>query len=204
MNLQVDWIDERTDQEKIINKRLFENAPKQVKLIPLIKQKDMAKYYNFADAILGQMRAGAGPGGIEREAAFCKRPILNYSDPNLKIIIDEKEFETPFLPKSKDPKKLAELIDKVVENKKFREELANKEFQFVDNLSNPEKVAEWWENLFFKINVKYPSINRKNSIVRAKIEFILAILLEKLVYTRSLREKNIKAWGKEEYERLTR
>ena len=202
--LQVNWIDERNEEEKSINRKLFDNAPKQIKLIPLIKQKEMARFYNFADAVLGQMRAGAGPGGIEREAAFCKRPILNYTDPKIKMIIDGKEYESPFIPKSKDPKELAKLIDKVVENKKFRDELAEKEFEFVKKQSNPDKVAGWWENLFLKIKKKYPTINRKNSRTRSKIEFAFAILLEKLIYNRTLREKNIKAWGKEEYEKLSK
>ena len=59
-----------------------------------------------------------------------------------------------------------------------------------------------WENLFEKMIKKYPSINRKNS--NLKLENFVANLAEKLVYKRTMREKNVKVWGKENYELLTK
>ena len=59
---------------------------------------------------------------VEMEAVFSKKPVISYADPKIEIIIDKKKIESPFLPKSNDPKVIAELIDKIVESKEFREE----------------------------------------------------------------------------------
>lgn len=64
------------------------------------------------------MRAGF-QGAIEREAAFCKRPVITYCDPKMRVLIDGKEITPPFLPHSRDPKTLAQIIDMVVESKDF-------------------------------------------------------------------------------------
>ena len=42
------------------------------------------------------------------------------------IIVDEKEIKSPFLPVRNDPKSIANVIDKVVESKEFREKLFGK------------------------------------------------------------------------------
>lgn len=200
--LQVKWFTERNEEEKKFNQALLKNMPKQVKLIPLINRYDMPKYYAFSDAILGQMRSGI-QGGIERDAAFCKKPILCYTDPSKPIIIDSEEIIPPFLPTSRDPKELAMLIDKVVNSKEFRDELAIKENIWAKQAYEPEKVSENWDEIFIKIQKEFPSINRKLDI---KIRIILKIssLFDRFYYKNKMRKKNIDAWGKEEYERLSR
>ncbi len=75
--LQIEWFDERTDEEREINKRLLENCPPQVKVIPLIKREDMPKYYMFADAIIGSMGDCCHEGCIEREAAMYGNPVIS-------------------------------------------------------------------------------------------------------------------------------
>ena len=61
-----------------------------------------------------------------------------------------------------------------------------------------------WDNLFEKMIKKYPSINRKDSNLGLKFENLLANLAENLIYKRTMRERNAKAWGKEIYELLTK
>jgi hypothetical protein len=51
---------------------------------------------------------------------------------------------------------------------------------------------------------KYPSINRKDSNLGLKFENLLSNLVENLIYKRTMRERNVKAWGKENYELLTK
>ena len=64
------------------------------------------------------------------------------------LIIDDKEIIPPFLPKTRDPRHLAELIDKIVESKEFRESLAKEEHDFVKEIVNHEKTIKEWINVF--------------------------------------------------------
>ena len=59
-------------------------------------------------------------------------------DPNDPSLIDGKEIIPPFEPKSKDPHVIAELIDKVVTSKEYREKLVQKQYDYVKKLSDPE------------------------------------------------------------------
>ena len=205
--LQVKWFIESNrggttvmDPSKLskITMDLYENAPSQVKFIPLIDHKDLGKYFTAVDVIMGQMTGDLA--GIEREAVFCKKPVLCYSDPNRKNILDGKNIESPFLPKSRNARELADLIDKIVESKEFRDDLVAKEYQYVKNLSTPELVMKDWESIFQTFHNKYKTINRKTSFYE-KIVNYFGLSFERF-YIKKFREKNIQAWGKEEYEKL--
>ena len=208
--LQVKWFVESnrggtavTDPTKLskINRDLYENAPRQVKFIPLIDHKDLGKYFCGCDAIIGEMRGGFQP-GIDREAAFCKKPVLSYSDPNKKIIVDGKNIESPFLPKSRNARELADLIDKIVESKEFRDDLAAKEYEYIKNLSTPELVMKDWKSVFEKLGKKYKTIDRKTSFYE-KIVNYFGLSFERF-YIKKFREKNIQVRGEKEYELLTK
>ncbi len=198
--LQVEWFIQRTEEEKRDNQVLIKNLPEQVKLIPLIKREELSKHIVWADAILGQITGVTG--GIERDSAFCKKPVIHYIDPNLPSLIDGEEIIPGFEPKSKDPNVIAKLIDEVVTSEECRKKLVQKQYEYVKKQCEPEYVIRDWENLFEKMIKKYPSINRKNS--NLKLENFVANLAEKLVYKRTMREKNVKVWGKENYELLTK
>ena len=201
--IMVEWFDERTPQEKKIVKQLLEKKPSQISFIPIIKREDMARYYAYADAILGQMRAGI-QGAIEREAVFCKKPVITYCDPDMKTIIDGKEITPTFLPNSRDPNKLAELIDKVVESKEFREKLLEEEYKFVSAQGNPDKAAADWDNLFESTFKKYKSIRRNSPHIKIKFLNFVSFLFETFVYNITMKKKNIQAFGESEYKRLTK
>lgn len=200
---QVKWFIQNTEEERQANEKLLSDVPSQVKFIPLIKRNELARYFVFADAILGQMRSGA-QGAIERDAVMCRKPVITYTDPTRPTLLNGKEIIPPFLPKNNDPKELSVLIDKTVESREFREKLAADEYDFVRELSHPDLVIAEWEQIFEDHINKCKSINKKTFFVYKKLEFFIALLLEKLVYTRIMREKNIQAWGKETYEKLTK
>lgn len=122
---QVKWFVESTEEEKTINAKLLKNLPPQIKFIPLIKREELPRYFMLADAVLGQIRVGI-QGAIERDAAFCKKPVICYTDITKPMIIDNKEIIPPFLPTSKDPVELAGLIDKIVTSEQFRLDLDRK------------------------------------------------------------------------------
>lgn len=200
--LQVKWFIETTDEEREFNKNLLNDMPPQVKLIPLIMRKDLGKYFAFADAIIGQMRVGT-QGAIEREAAFCKKPVLCYTDPNMLMNMGDKKISPPFLPHNQDPIELAELIDRVVQSEEYRLKLAKEEYEYVKELSDPDLVIDEWENIFEKLITEHRTINRKSFPCRNKLENFVSRFLEKYYYSKTMRAKNIKAWGKNEYEQLT-
>ena len=93
------------------------------------------------------------------------------------------------------------LIDKVVEDENFRNELARKENEYVKEISDPKKVMNDWELLFKKAIKIQPKISRKLTISE-KISKKVFFKLEKK-YIRKFEKNNIKVWGKENYENLT-
>ncbi len=199
--LQVKWFIENSEEEKRINRELIDKCPKQVEFIPLIKRKELGSYFTFADAILGQMRIGA-QGAIERDAAFCKKPVICFTDQNKPMIIDGKEVVPPFLPKTQDSHDLANLIDSIVQSKEFRDKLVEEQYSYIKKLSDPDEVVKEWERIFEAMTRKNKTIKRKSKTII--FENLLAVLSERLIYLRKMRMRNIKSWGKEEYERLTK
>jgi len=198
--VQVKWFIERNSEEKELNRVLIEQTPSQVRFIPLIKRQDVGRYFMWADAILGQMRVGI-QGGIERDAAFCKKPVLCFSDPTKMTLLDGKEILPPFLPHSNNPQEIADLIDKLVTDSEFRNNLAKNEFEYVKELSSPEKVIADWENIFERLLKKHKKITRGTSLM-FKIENVFANIAERVIYTRTMKTKNIQSWGEEEYKKL--
>jgi glycosyltransferase involved in cell wall biosynthesis len=205
--LQVKWFIEESshtvqeiDQLGKINKKLVDEIPNKVRFIPLIKKEELGRYVIASDAIMGQMRAGI-QGGIERDAAYCKKPVLCFTDPNQPIIIDGEEITPPFLPQSNTPQEIAKIIDKVVESKQFRDDLAEREYEYIKKLCDPELVSKDWEEIFNNILEKNKKIKRNLSIFEKLMNYMILKLEKK--YIKKFREKNIQAWGKEEYEKLS-
>lgn len=177
--LQVEWsYDDSSSEGRGIMKKLLDGLPPQVKLIPPIRRDEIARYYMFADAVLGQMRTGV-LGSVEREAAFCKKPVIHFYDLNNKYIIDGKAVTTPFLPNSNDPAEIAKIMDEVVTSKQFRDNLAENEHEFVKELFDPIKTTQEWDDLFESLHLKYGTI-KKNSppyvIKLRKMFFVLGYI----------------------------
>jgi len=198
--LQVEWFIEKTTEEKKFKQEIIETIPTQVKLIPLIDRKELGRYFIFADAILGNMRSGF-PQGIERDAAYCKKPVIAYCDVNQPMMVNGGKVIPPFLPNSNDPKIIAETIDKLVTDEKFRNEIAEAEYEYIKKISSPEVVNDEWEKIFEKVIKKYKKINRKSQKL-LPIENLISKILEKFIYVRKMKQRNMDAWGKEEYEKL--
>ena len=114
------------------------------------------------------------------ESVMCGTPVIQYTDKKKKIVVNGKEIESPFVPFSKDPKDIAEIIDKIVESKEFREELFQKEFDFVDQVANPEKCAEWWDNLFEELVNEYKTINKNTSKIKVKFRMYNFLIANRL------------------------
>ena len=152
---QVEWFDERTQEESQVNRKFFETRPANVKAIPLIKRDEMINYYMFADAVIGDFRLSTSFGFIEMEAALLKKPVLSYIDPNAKFILDGNPIDIPFFPKTTEPKELANLIDKIVESKDFREKMAEEQFNFINKVSDPAKVGDEWDKIFEELFQKF-------------------------------------------------
>ena len=177
--IQVNWFDESTSEELKIKEEMLKNVPPQVKLIPMINRMDMPKYYNFADAILGNMKMGVFE-LVTLEGVFCGKPVIQYTNTDMKIKIDGQDIIPPFLPNSNNPKDIAELIDKVVTSEKFREELFNKQYDFVKRQSDPYLVAEWWDNLFEEIVNKHKGITKNTSRIKLKFRLWFFLIANRL------------------------
>ena len=179
--LQVDWRDTGTEEEDHSSLNLRNNLPKQVKLIPMIKRKEMPRHYQWCDAVIGNLRIGSFE-YVELEAVMCKKPVINFTDKKISIILDGEEIESPFIPKNNDLKSIAEIIDKFVLSSEFRENIFKKEYEFVQNISNPKKAGEWWDSLFAKITSENSSIDKKSSEIILKFRMISFLIANRLYY----------------------
>ena len=184
--IQVEWYDVSTNEELQIKEELIKTNPKQIRFIPMIKREDMARYYNYADAILGNMRIGTYA-LIELEGILCRKPVLQFTNKKMKIHTNGNEIESPMLPTSNEPKSIAEVIDKIVLDKKFRDELFEKEYKFAKEISDPIKVAKWWDEFFEDIHKKYPKIRRKSSSLRIRLRLLL-ILVGNRIYIKKIKK----------------
>jgi len=190
--IQVEWYDVSTNEELEIKNELIKTKPPQVKLIPMVKREDMSRYYNYADAVLGNMRIGTYA-LIELEGIICKKPVIQYTNPKMKIVANGKELISPMVPTSNDPKIIAETIDKIVLNEQFREELLDKEYNFAREISDPKKNALWWDSFFNEIHKKYPKIRKNSSSFQIKFRLLL-ILIGNRVYLAKMKkifQKNV-------------
>ena len=177
--IQVEWYDVSTNEELEIKKELIKTKPPQVKLVPMIKREDMARYYNYADAVLGNMRIGTYA-LVELEGINCKKPVLQYTNKKMKIFAGEKELESPMLPTSNEPDIIAETIDKMVLDDEFRKKLLQREVEFAKEISDPQKVAEWCDDFFTEIHHKYPKIRKGSSNFRIKLRLLFILIANRL------------------------
>ena len=182
--IQVDWRGVSQDQDKKTSLKLRESRPKQVKLIPMIKRNEITKYYAWADAVIGNLRMGYFE-NIELEAIFCKKPVISYVDKSIQYILENKQLESQFLPTSNEPKEIAKVIDRVVESKEFRDNLLKKEREFVLEIANAEKIAQWWDSLFEQMATKHKSIHKNSSKFALKFNLILFLIGNRL-YTKKI------------------
>ena len=182
--IQVDWRDMGTDEERSTSSKIRESRPEQVKLIPMIKRNDIPKYYQWADAVIGNLRIGSYE-FVEMESIFSKKPVISYADPKIEIIIDGKKIESPFLPKSNEPKVIAELIDKIVESKEFREELLNKEYEISKEITDPYKAAQWWDSFFEESVRKHKTITKHTPKIILKLR-LWGFLIANRLYAKKI------------------
>ena len=187
---QVEWFDERTQEESQVNRKFFETRPANVKAIPLIKSDEMINYYMFADAVIGDFRLSTSFGFIEMEAALLKKPVLSYVDPNAKFILDGNPIDIPFFPKTTEPKELANLIDKIVESKEFREKMVEEQFNFINKVSDPAKVGEEWDKIFEELFQKFKSINKDTGIT-IKFRKMYFLIINRLHFRKIKKIKKI-------------
>tara|TARA_B100000029_G_scaffold86300_1_gene76577 strand:+ start:4109 stop:5302 length:1194 start_codon:yes stop_codon:yes gene_type:complete len=184
--LQVEWfLGQRTNEEIIKNKNLIKDKPSKVKLIPVIKREDMPKFYSFADGVIGQMKNGMS-GNIEREAALCKKPVIQYTDTKIGYEKNGKKIESPFLPKTNNPKEIAKVLDQIVTSIEFREQLASDECNFVKNIFNPIHIAQEWEEKF--MFVKKAVVKNQKSKFQLKIRLFNFLIINKL-YIKKIKNK---------------
>ena len=164
----------------------MKNIPKQVTLIPMIKYTEMARYYNFADAVIGNLFIGNHE-IVALEGVLCKKPVISYTDPNTKIVVDGNEIKSPFLPTSKNPKEVAKIIDMIVSSPEKRNNLFKKEYDFVTEVTDPEKCVRWWDNLFEEIISENKTIHKNSSKLSISFRKIVFLIGNRL-YVKKLKK----------------
>ena len=184
--LGVNWFGETTEEERKFKQKLIDEMPPQIKLVPIIKRSEITRYYRFADAVIANLFLGTFE-LVSLESVMCGTPVIQYTDKKRKIVIDGKEIESPFLPFSNDPKSIANVIDKVVESKEFKQKLFDDEYQFVNKVADPVKCAEWWDDLFEDLVKKHKSIRKNSSALRVKLR-MTSFLIANRLYLRKIKK----------------
>ncbi len=90
----------------------------------------------------------------------------------------------PFRPKSRDPKELADLIDRIVEDKEFREKLASEENEFIKEVADPYKAGTLWDKIFEKVHLKCGSINKNSSNLSIKFRSFKFKIANRLYFSK--------------------
>ena len=179
--LCVDWFGETTEEEQKFKQKLIDEMHPHVKLIPVIKQSEIARYYTFADAVITNLFLGTYE-SVSIESVLCGTPVIQYTDKKIKIVVDGREMKSPFLPFSNDPKSIAEVIDKFVDSKEFRQKLFAEEHEFVKEIYDPIKCGVWWDNLFADLAKKHKSIRKNSSPLRVKLRLIYFLIANRLYF----------------------
>jgi len=173
-------------KKNFLKKNIQKKIPKQITFIPMINYSEIPKYYKFADAVIGNMFIGNHE-LVTLEGVLCKKPVLSYTDPNIPIVADGKEIPSPFLPTSKDPKKIAEIIDLIVSSSKKRDDLFKKQYEFVSEMTDPKKCGKWWDELFEKTISKTRTIHKNSSKLSINFRIFLFLVGNRL-YTKKLKK----------------
>ncbi len=118
---------------------LLKNKPKCIKLVPKIPRSLLPKIYNMSSVVIGNFSAGSH-GSVEREAAVMARPVVLY----------DRTLGSPFLPKSKDPSEVAEVICKIYCNEKWARSYTFQLRDYVVNNFSPKHYLSAWDKLLFK------------------------------------------------------
>ena len=184
--LCVNWFGETTEEERKFKQKLIDEMPPQIKLVPIIKRSEITRYYRFADAVIANLFLGTFE-LVSLESVMCGTPVIQYTDKKRKIVIDGEEIESPFLPFSNDPKSIANVIDKIVESKEFKQKLFDDEYQFVNKVADPVKCAEWWDDMFEALVKKHKSIRKNSSSLRVKLRMISFLIANRL-YLRKIKK----------------
>ena len=179
--IAVDHFGEATKEEIEFKNKLLANMPKQVKLIQPVKRSEMPRYYTFADAVLGNFYLGMSE-LVTLESVMCGTPVIQYSDENKEIIVNDEKLKLPFLPHSKNPKEIAKIIDNFVESPQFRIESYNQQLEFVKKTSDPNKCAEWWDNLFENMIKRHKSIIKNSSRFSMKLRMLNFLIANRLYF----------------------
>ena len=73
--------------------------------------------------------------------------------------------------------------------------------KYIKKLSTPEKVIDEWEKIFENTIKKHPTINRKSSKIRNMFEIFISKEIEKRIYLKTMKEKNERSFGEENYKK---
>lgn len=152
----------------------------------MIKRNEIPKYYNWCDAVIGNLKIGSFE-NVELEGALSKKPVISFVDNKIKIIFDKIELNSPFLLEKNDPSSIAEFLDRIVLEKELRENLTIEGYEFARKIADPEKSAEWWETFLEKVKKENDSICNNSSQISVKMRMWLYLIGNRL-YTKKIKK----------------
>lgn len=146
--------------------KALKTKPDNVKIIPKVKRENMPSYLASADALLGQI-SRTSVGSTEREAALCNTPVFCYAPYSF-------SNNDPVYKESKEPKDIAEYIDRMVTDKNFRDELRKKQGEWVRNTFDNKKTIKQWQDVFedaiskkisYKVKIRHDLIIKITTLI---------------------------------------
>jgi len=171
--LQTDWGSGEYYEKSLATK------PDKVKIIPKVKRENMPNYLVSVDALLGQI-SKTSVGSTEREAALCNTPVFCYAP----YSFSEND---PVYKESKEPRDIAEYIDRMVTDKNFRDELRKKQGEWVRSTFDNKKTIKQWLDVFEE------ATNKK---ITYKIKFRHSLIIKIITMVEKILQKDISSMAR--------
>lgn len=125
----------------MIKEKCLENN---VNFIDTVPNDELIQYYNLSKVfvlptITDWKGETEGLGVVLLEALSCKTPVVGTDTGGIPDIV--KNNETGLLVKEKDVDGLADAIQKLLDDKKLREKIAEKGYEYARTMFNPKKIS---------------------------------------------------------------
>ena len=76
--------------------------------------------------------------------------------------------------------KFDQIYSSKIESKEFREQLAEDEYNFVREMTDPDKAAAEWDDLFVDLSRNYKSIRKDSSPIVIKFRILFFVIANRL------------------------
>jgi glycosyltransferase involved in cell wall biosynthesis len=139
LDFEAAFIGEGPEREKLVKKIEDFSLKEEVKLMKLMSQEELNRYYNLSDVVV-LPSVNEGFGLVLVEAALCKKPVIGTNSGGIPDII--QDGVTGLLVPPEDSKALASAIKNVLKNGDLASRLSQSAYQQAWNKFSPQAITK--------------------------------------------------------------